>query len=361
MKRVRLAIFCMILLCSLFGCGKEKDNPQEVDSPLEIKEHSELTVTGTLKERPYEINAENKGVAYILQLKEPMAGELLAEDAEATGKQEEIENVQIGSFADGTEIRLWLEQEIAVRGTVMFASTGHHLEKIVLMDCVKVEEGTETEKTEEPQPEQKQPEQKQAETKPSEKPKDTIPDTTPEKPNKTESPFEEIVVALQKAAVFQNDWCYEMTYLNRDDKIIGPDGFSYSAVNKAGINSINSWRASAREYYTDAAVTEMEGLWPWIEQNGKLYISTAMMGRGENFIRRTFVSENIKEEGAQVEVILRDDNSAIGLRDAYTVSCIYENGNWKFNSPITLPTETPPFASYEAAIGTRDSRGQTIG
>lgn len=66
MKRVCLAIFCMILLCSLFGCGKEKDNPQEVDSPLVIKEHSELTVTGTLKERPYEINAENKGVAYIL-------------------------------------------------------------------------------------------------------------------------------------------------------------------------------------------------------------------------------------------------------------------------------------------------------
>lgn len=356
MKRVCLAFFCMILLCSLFGCGKEKDNLQEVDSPLVIKEHSELTVTGTLKERPYEINAENKGVAYILQLKEPMAGELLAENAEATGKQEEIENVQIGSFADGTEIRLWLEKEITVRGTVMFASTGHHLEKIVLMDCVKVEEGAETEKTEEPQPEQKQ-----AETKPLEKPKNTTPDSTPEKAETTENHFEEIVAALQRAAVFQNDWCYEMTYLNRGDKIMGPDGFSYSAVNKAGINSISSWRASAREYYTDAAVAEMEGFWPWIEQDGKLYISTAMMGRGENFIRRTYVSENIKLVGTQAEVTLRDDNSAIGLRDAYTVSCIYESGKWKFNSPITLPTETPPFASYEAAIGTRDSRGQTIG
>ncbi len=107
-----------------------------------LYENSSLTVSGTLTEQSYEINSANKGVAYILELDEPITKLLYSDDAGYAGESVEISEIQI-QFTDNDDYirNHYLGKHLQVSGSVMFANTGHHLTTILLTDVtVEVED-----------------------------------------------------------------------------------------------------------------------------------------------------------------------------------------------------------------------------
>ena len=100
-----------------------------------LYENDELTVSGTLEERYYEINAQNTGTVYILQLDKPFTVQLYADWMEYNGETVEIDEIQIDFQNQGLN-RLYLNRHIVVTGTVMYGHTGHHQTTILLMDAI---------------------------------------------------------------------------------------------------------------------------------------------------------------------------------------------------------------------------------
>lgn len=107
-----------------------------------LYDNSSLTVSGTLTEQSYEINSANKGVAYILELDEPITKSLYSDAAGYAGESVEISEIQI-QFTDNDDYiqNHYLGKHMQVSGSVMFANTGHHLTTILLTDVtVEVED-----------------------------------------------------------------------------------------------------------------------------------------------------------------------------------------------------------------------------
>lgn len=119
---------------SLASSSISPDKDVSSQGPAYLNENIQFTASGTLVERPYEINSQNKGIAYILQLDAPFTARLYAELPEYTGEVEEINEIQI-DFQDPANSQLYLGKHIIVTGTVMYGHTGHHLTTVLLMDA----------------------------------------------------------------------------------------------------------------------------------------------------------------------------------------------------------------------------------
>lgn len=99
-----------------------------------LLEGSRLIAVGTLTERDYEINSNNKGTVLILELDEPMTKALYSEWWDYAGELQEITEIQV-------DISEWernppvVGQHVALNGEVMYQHTGHHLTMVLLMDA----------------------------------------------------------------------------------------------------------------------------------------------------------------------------------------------------------------------------------
>lgn len=100
----------------------------------EIHDNDQLATTGILTERMYEINSQNKGKAFILQLDTPSNALLYSTDLGYDGDQENVTEIQI-NFLPNVTAEDYLNQRVTVKGTVMFGHTGHHLTTVILMDA----------------------------------------------------------------------------------------------------------------------------------------------------------------------------------------------------------------------------------
>lgn len=107
---------------------------ESVESTGPLYEGNTMSVSGTLVKRDYEINSKNKGSVYILQLDQPIVKSLYSDYLGYNGEPEVISEIQIG-FENQEDEQRYLNQNITVMGNVMFATTGHHLTKILLMDA----------------------------------------------------------------------------------------------------------------------------------------------------------------------------------------------------------------------------------
>ena len=120
------------------GKNSEPASTGETVNPVnlgELYENDELTVSGTLTERYYEINTQNTGTVYILQLDKPFTARLYSDWMEYSGETVEIDEIQI-DFQNQELNRLYLNRHIVVTGTVMYGHTGHHQTTILLMDAI---------------------------------------------------------------------------------------------------------------------------------------------------------------------------------------------------------------------------------
>ena len=113
----------------------ERAGIQRPVSPvLPLYEGSQLVVTGTLTERDYEINSNNKGTVIILQLDQPLTKALYSEWLGYSGEVEEISEMQIG-FSEWLPDPPIVGQHVTLIGDVMYQNTGHHLTTVLLMDA----------------------------------------------------------------------------------------------------------------------------------------------------------------------------------------------------------------------------------
>lgn len=120
------------------GENSEPASTGETVNPVnlgELYENDELTVSGTLTERYYEINTQNTGTVYILQLDKPFTARLYSDWMEYSGETVEIDEIQI-DFQNQELNQLYLNRHIVVTGTVMYGHTGHHQTTILLMDAI---------------------------------------------------------------------------------------------------------------------------------------------------------------------------------------------------------------------------------
>lgn len=107
---------------------------ESMESTGPLYEGNTMTVSGTLVKRDYEINSNNKGTVYILQLDTPVVKSLYSDYLGYNGEAELISEMQIG-FENQEDEQRYLNQDIMVTGSVMFGTTGHHLTKVLLMDA----------------------------------------------------------------------------------------------------------------------------------------------------------------------------------------------------------------------------------
>ena len=118
--------------------GEYSSNPggekMENIGAQEIHDNDQLATTGILTERMYEINSQNKGKAFILQLDTPLNALLYSTDLGYDGDQENVTEIQI-NFLPNVTAEDYLNQRVTVKGTVMFGHTGHHLTTVILMDA----------------------------------------------------------------------------------------------------------------------------------------------------------------------------------------------------------------------------------
>ena len=105
-----------------------------MESTGPLYEGNTMSVSGTLVKRDYEINSNNKGTVYILQLDTPVVKSLYSDYLGYNGEAELISEMQIG-FENQEDEQRYLNQDIMVTGSVMFGTTGHHLTKALLMDA----------------------------------------------------------------------------------------------------------------------------------------------------------------------------------------------------------------------------------
>ena len=120
------------------GENSEPASASEAAAPVDLGalyENDELTVSGTLEERYYEIDTQNTGTVYILQLDKPFTVQLYADWMEYNGETVEIDEIQIDFQNQGLN-RFYLNRHINVTGTVMYGHTGHHQTIILLMDAI---------------------------------------------------------------------------------------------------------------------------------------------------------------------------------------------------------------------------------
>lgn len=111
------------------------DAAEAMQESNELYDNDILTVTGTLKEQNYEINSENYGVAYILELDVPIMKSLYSDMLGYSGENVEISEIQIQfSLTDEYIQDNLVGKHLTVRGTVMYGHTGHHLTTILLID-----------------------------------------------------------------------------------------------------------------------------------------------------------------------------------------------------------------------------------
>ncbi|OUN73797.1 hypothetical protein B5G12_06190 [Faecalibacterium sp. An58] len=110
------------------------ETSESIESTGPLYEGNTMSVSGTLVKRDYEINSKNKGTVYILQLDQPVVKSLYSDYLGYNGETEVISEMQIG-FENQEDEQRYLDQKITVMGSVMFATTGHHLTKVLLMDA----------------------------------------------------------------------------------------------------------------------------------------------------------------------------------------------------------------------------------
>ena len=109
--------------------------PQAIEESSELYDNDILTVTGILKKQAYEINSENQGVAYILELDAPVKKSLYSDVLGYCGEIVEINEIQIQfSLSDEYIQNNLVGKHLKVSGSVMYGHTAHHLTPILLMD-----------------------------------------------------------------------------------------------------------------------------------------------------------------------------------------------------------------------------------
>ena len=109
------------------------DAAEAIQESNELYDNDILTVTGTLKEQNYEINSENSGVAYILELDAPIKKSLYSDLLGYSGETVEISEIQIQfSLTDEYIQDNLVGKHLTVSGTVMYGHTGHHLTTVLL-------------------------------------------------------------------------------------------------------------------------------------------------------------------------------------------------------------------------------------
>lgn len=109
------------------------DAAEAIQESNELYDNDILTVTGTLKEQNYEINSENYGVAYILELDAPIKKSLYSDFLGYSGETVEISEIQIQfSLTDEYIQDNLVGKHLTVSGTVMYGHTGHHLTTVLL-------------------------------------------------------------------------------------------------------------------------------------------------------------------------------------------------------------------------------------
>lgn len=115
-----------------------KANTQEIaENQDALYDNDFLTVAGTLVEQYYELNSQNKGTVYILELDSPINKSLYSDWLGYSGEIVEIDKIQISFLYHDDYIRKnLLNNHIEVTGSVMYAHTGHHLTTILLMDAL---------------------------------------------------------------------------------------------------------------------------------------------------------------------------------------------------------------------------------
>ncbi len=78
----------------------------------------------------YEINPENKGTVFILNLDTPFIGSFYDESMGYEGNEITVNSVQVSM--DRSEYEKYSGQTITMTGVVMIGHTGHHTRDIVL-------------------------------------------------------------------------------------------------------------------------------------------------------------------------------------------------------------------------------------
>lgn len=106
----------------------------EVKQAVRVEYHSSLTLTGTIIEEAYEINSQNKGKVFILNLDEPIKCAIYDEFMGYNGEEKNIDSVQVNILRG--EYEYYKGKTVTLTGSVMIAHTGHHRRDIVLDDCV---------------------------------------------------------------------------------------------------------------------------------------------------------------------------------------------------------------------------------
>ncbi|MCD7804361.1 MAG: tetratricopeptide repeat protein [Oscillospiraceae bacterium] len=98
-----------------------------------LYDDDELTVSGILTDRYYELNSDNYGTVYILVLDEPITRSLYSDVAGYDGEVMEIDEIQLILPYTESYIRSnLLGEHLELAGTVMYGHTGHHLTTILL-------------------------------------------------------------------------------------------------------------------------------------------------------------------------------------------------------------------------------------
>ncbi len=123
-------------LYSYDGFSYDKVETYDVDikQTIRVENNMQLTLTGTITEEAYEINPQNKGEVFILNLDEPIKCVIYDEFMGYNGEEKNIDSVQINIFRG--EYEYYKGETVTLTGSVIIAHTGHHLRDIVLEDCV---------------------------------------------------------------------------------------------------------------------------------------------------------------------------------------------------------------------------------
>lgn len=91
-----------------------------------------ITVTGTIKSENYEINSQNKGTVLILELDTPITYAFYGDTTGnyIDGQEILVKSIQLNGLDDS-----YIGKNVTIKGSVLFAHTGHHVKDIVLQNC----------------------------------------------------------------------------------------------------------------------------------------------------------------------------------------------------------------------------------
>lgn len=160
----------------------------------------------------------------------------------------------------------------------------------------------------------------------------------------------DIEIAINKASQFAWSWFWDAKEIDIRDSIIGEHyntEFVFYAVTAEGINSMESLRELAHNYFTYDVVDEMMTYKGWIERDGKLYVSETF-GLGGVAPDALYISvDRLKDTEYEIKVYesYNQGGSYQTLSNPVTIHYLLDDGNWVFDSILCYMGQTIPVYS----------------